>query len=76
MKLEDIGPALKEIYDSETNFELSCFWDAGWYWKLGDELNGFRAEGVADTLEDAVVELLAALSSITPDQLREEGGGS
>jgi hypothetical protein len=25
---------LQQLYDSEINFELSCFWDGGFIWKL------------------------------------------
>jgi hypothetical protein len=31
---------LQMFYDSEINFELSCFWDARFTWKLGDYANG------------------------------------
>jgi len=34
------------LYDSEINFEISCFWDAGFNWKLGDSVNGYVAEGM------------------------------
>lgn len=51
---------LQDIYDSEINFTLSTFWDGGFDWKLGDESNGWKAEGNADSLEQAVVALDAA----------------
>jgi hypothetical protein len=34
----------QELYDSEINFSISTFWDGGFDVKLGDEMNGFRAE--------------------------------
>lgn len=34
----------QELYDSEINFSVSCFWDGGFEVKLGDDLNGFKAE--------------------------------
>jgi hypothetical protein len=46
------------LYDSEINLELSCFWDAGFIWKLGDYANGYFAEGNAGTIEDATAPLL------------------
>ena len=30
-----------DLYQSEINFELSCFFDSGWYAKLGDPINGY-----------------------------------
>lgn len=35
---------LQKVYDSEINFSISTFWDAGFDVKLGDKLNGFLAE--------------------------------
>lgn len=51
---------LQALYDSEINFEISTFWDAGFKWKLGDESNGFEAEGEARTMREAVEELVSA----------------
>jgi|tagenome__1003787_1003787.scaffolds.fasta_scaffold20647637_2 hypothetical protein len=46
---------LEALYDSEINASVSIasFWDCGWHWKikLGDELNGFRAEKVFSAQE-------------------------
>jgi hypothetical protein len=36
---------MQRLYDSEINATMSSFWDDGFYVKLGDEMNGFRAEG-------------------------------
>lgn len=51
---------LQALYDSEINFSISTFWDGGFTWKLGDELNGFVAEGEARTFQAAVCELVKA----------------
>src|SRR5712671_1722328 len=48
---------LQMLYDSEINFELSCFWDAGFIWKLGDDANGYVAEGNTRTVEEATTAL-------------------
>lgn len=44
----------QELYDSEINFSISTFWDGGFSVrlggfavKLGDEMNGYRAETTA-----------------------------
>jgi hypothetical protein len=40
---------LQRLYDSEINVWVTLFWDDGFYVRLGDEMNGFRAEGRCDT---------------------------
>ncbi len=52
--------ALQALYGSEINFMISTFWEAGFTWKLGDDMNGFIAEGQAETMQKAVAELVAA----------------
>ena len=41
MTLQD---TLRDLYNSELNFSISCLWDGGIDVKLGDEMNGFAAE--------------------------------
>jgi hypothetical protein len=48
---------LQALYDSEINFSISTLWDAGFDWALGDELNGFVAEGQQRKLSAAIAEL-------------------
>ena len=50
---------LQELYDSEINYELSCFWDDGFDAWLGDDLNGFVAEAGTFKTINAAVEWLA-----------------
>jgi hypothetical protein len=52
---------MQRLYDSEINATVSSFWDDGFYVKLGDEMNGFRAEGHCATWAD-VEEWLAAMA--------------
>lgn len=40
MKLD----VFQELYDSEINFSVKCFWDGGFDVRLGDDMNGTRAE--------------------------------
>jgi len=40
---------LQRLYDSEINFEVSGFYDAGFDVRLGDALNGFLAQGKVNT---------------------------
>jgi hypothetical protein len=39
----------QRLYDSEINFEVSGFYDAGFGVRLGDHLNGFLTEGKVET---------------------------
>jgi hypothetical protein len=48
---------LQKLYDSEINFTISGFWDCGFRWKLGDDMNGFLAEGWTNTFDQAVIEI-------------------
>jgi hypothetical protein len=43
---------MQRLYDSEINFGVSAFWDDGFYVRLGDEMNGYRAEGRCATWKD------------------------
>jgi hypothetical protein len=48
---------LQDLYDSEINFEISCFWDGGFLVRLGDKMNGFKTEMTVRTYSDAVGQL-------------------
>jgi hypothetical protein len=60
---------LQALYDSEINFTISTFWDAGFRWKLGDDMKGFVAEGQTKTMEQAVAKLVAAALREFPDSI-------
>lgn len=51
---------LQRLYDSEINFKMSTFWDGGFDWWLGDDMNGYKAEGTARSYQDAVDEIVLA----------------
>jgi hypothetical protein len=54
---------MQQLYDSEINATVSSFYDDGFYVKLGDEMNGVRAEGRCQTWAD-VEEWLTAMARI------------
>jgi len=60
---------LQKLYDSEINFEISTFWDAGFDWKLGDEMNGYKDGGQVDSLGDAAIALAIAAVKHFPDSV-------
>lgn len=43
---------LNALYNSEINVEISSFWDGGWTVKIGDAMNGFKAEMTFDDLSE------------------------
>ena len=53
-KSGNIFDALNDLYKSEINFSISCFWDNGFDVKLGDSINGFKVEENFDSLYDAM----------------------
>ena len=50
----DNGQVLQDLYDSEINFDISCFWDGGFTFKLGDDMNGFRATDTLLTIDTGI----------------------
>lgn len=56
MNLETV---MNELYASEINCEISCFWDGGWDVKLGDAMNGFVATTSCSTLPEVAAWLHA-----------------
>ena len=45
---------LNDLYDREINFSMSTFWDGGYDVKIGDAMNGFKAEATAENAEQAI----------------------
>lgn len=41
--MDNSARILQDLYDSEINFAIIAFWDAGFKVMLGDEVNGFSA---------------------------------
>ena len=58
---------LQALYDSEINFKISCFWDGGIDWAIGDDLNTYLAKGTAASIHDAVNELCLVAVRLYPD---------
>lgn len=65
--MKDWLRTFQALYDSEINFAVSTFWDGGFDWKLGDDMNGFVAEGKAHTMEAAAHQLHRAAVEKYPD---------
>ena len=50
----DLAAELQRIYDSEINVEIGWLWDGGIDVRLGDEMNGFLAEGNVGSVDEIV----------------------
>jgi hypothetical protein len=57
----------QRLYDSEINFEVSGFYDAGFDVRLGDALNGFLAHGKVATWAEAEARLRDQALAHYPD---------
>lgn len=67
---------LQALYDSEINWSISTFWDGGFDWKLGDEMNGWKADGTADTFRGAVTAVAEAAVRYYPNSVFARRGGA
>lgn len=70
---------LQELYNSEINWSISTFWDGGFDWKLGDNMNGWKATGCAYTLEETADALAKAARKYFPNSefaKHRQGGNS
>jgi hypothetical protein len=51
----DLEEILRNVYASEINASISWLWDGGIDVKLGDPLNGYKAEDQVSTFSEAAV---------------------
>jgi hypothetical protein len=59
---------LQSLYDAEINAQISWFWDGGFQWALGDQMNGLRSIGRADTISEAISNLLESAREEYPER--------
>jgi len=57
----------QRLYESEINFEVSGFYDAGFDVRLGDHLNGFIAKSKVETWTEAEAWLRGQAPAHFPD---------
>jgi hypothetical protein len=62
-----IEAILNDLYASQINASISWLWDGGIDVKLGDALNGYRAEGKVGTFGAAAEWLRDQACAIYPD---------
>ena len=60
---------MQQLYDSEINVSVSSFWDGGWQWQLGDDMNGFELAGTAEDWDSTVYELAETAATEYPDSV-------
>jgi hypothetical protein len=66
---------LQRLCDSEINFEVSGFYDAGFDVRLGDALNGFLAHGKVSTWAEAEGWLREQALAHFPDSVFAQSDG-
>jgi len=57
---------LKLLYMKEINFVVASFWDGGYTVKVGDKMNGYKAEHHCYELEDAIDWLYRTAQKLYP----------
>jgi hypothetical protein len=62
-----LEPILSDLYASEINASISWLWDGGIDVQLGDELNGYKAEGKVSTFAEATAWLRDEACKHYPD---------
>jgi hypothetical protein len=67
MTRDEATESLQALYDSEINFVIATFWDCGFIWRLGDDFNGFKAQGTAKTMVGVAEALQAAAIEYFPN---------
>jgi hypothetical protein len=63
----DVEAILDDLYASEINVDISWLWDGGIDVRLGDQLNGYKAEGKVSTMHEAAVWLRGQACKHYPD---------
>jgi hypothetical protein len=63
-----IDEAMKNLYSKEINCSVRSFWDGQWEVKIGDELNGWRAEAQCVELEDVAQTLIELAKELHPHE--------
>lgn len=67
MNLEDV---LNLLYSHEINCSVSCFWDGGWDFRLGDEANGIKEASHSNDLREGAAWLLSVAKEHYPEALK------
>ena len=57
---------IQRLHDSEINCQVSTFFDGNFDWQIGDAMNGFVAEGSAQTFTEAERQLAAKACYLYP----------
>ena len=58
---------LQRLHDSEINGSVRWFFGGDWAVRLGDELNGWKAEGLVSSLDEALDWLDQKARELYPD---------
>ncbi len=61
---------IQRLYDLEINISVSSFWDGGFEVKLGDELNGYKAEDIVRGWDNVEAWFEAKANEHFPDRYK------
>lgn len=64
--MKDYIKELQKIAESEINFEISCFWDGGFHFEIGDELNGILWREDFEDLKTGILALIKEVEILYP----------
>ncbi|MCK1358934.1 hypothetical protein [Bradyrhizobium sp. 199] len=67
--MDSTARTLQDLYDSEVNFAIAAFWDAGFQVKIGDELHGFAASETVDNFAQAIEWLRVQTLELYPESV-------
>ena len=65
--VQELAAFLTDLHDSEINGEIGWFFDALWCAKIGDKLNGYKAEDTFASLAQAAEWLQSKAIELYPD---------
>lgn len=60
---------IQRLYNSEINVSISSFWDGGFEVKIGDDMNGFKAETNVRTFAEAEAWLEEEAKRLYPESV-------
>jgi len=63
---DELASFIEDLHASEINCEIGWLYDGGWYAKIGDPLNGYKAERNLGSLREAAEWLRSTAIDLYP----------
>jgi len=64
--MKDYIKELQKIQDSEINFVINCFWDAGFSMAIGDDMNGYIWNESFEDLKTGIKVMIKKVKELYP----------